>query len=468
MDFLLIAFLTLLNGVFAMSEMALSSSRKPRLAAMAELGDKGAESALGLLGNPTQFLSSVQVGITSIGMINGIIGEAAFSGGLSIWIEGFGVSPGAANISATAVVVTAITFITIVFGELVPKRIGQLYPESVARLVARPMMWVATAAKPFVSLLAMSTHAILKLLRVDITGNRAVTEEEITASLEEGVDAGLIELHEHQMVQNVFLLDDRLLTSLMLPRSDIEWLNASDTVAQAIDKAGKTGHSWYPVCRGGLDNVVGVVNVALLLSLRGQTQPPGPITEGDGSASSPSATNPTTPITPTTRAALIADRIDAHIVPAVFVPETITGMELLEQFRTRSTRMVFVVDEYGVVQGLMTPMDMLEAITGELQPGAQVDAWAIKRDDGSWLIDGVMPVSELKVRLTIKELPDEDRGRYNTVAGLLQSVSGRLLTTGEKVDCAGWRFEVVDIDGRRIDKVLAQAIEPTSAKSDQK
>lgn len=462
MDFLLIAFLTLLNGVFAMSEMALSSSRKARLAAMAELGDKGAESALGLLGNPTQFLSSVQVGITSIGMINGIIGEAAFSGGLSIWIEGFGVSPGAANISATAVVVTAITFITIVFGELVPKRIGQLYPESVARLVARPMMWVATAAKPFVSLLAMSTHAILKLLRVNTTGNRAVTEEEITASLEEGVDAGLIELHEHQMVQNVFLLDDRLLTSLMLPRSDIEWLNASDTVAQAIDKAGETGHSWYPVCRGGLDNVVGVVNVALLLSLRGQTQSPGPIAEGDDSAFSPSVT------TPTTRAALIADRIDAHTVPAVFVPETITGMELLEQFRARSTRMVFVVDEYGVVQGLMTPMDMLEAITGELQPGAQVDAWAIKRDDGSWLIDGVMPVSELKVRLTIKELPDEDRGRYNTVAGLLQSVSGRLLMTGEKVDCAGWRFEVVDIDGRRIDKVLAQAIEPTSGKNGQK
>lgn len=445
MDFILIAFLTLLNGVFAMSEMALAASRKARLSAMAESGDKGASAALGLLDNPTQFLSSVQVGITSIGMLNGIIGEAAFSDDLSAWLQGFHIAPRAADISATAIVVTVITFITIVFGELVPKRIGQLYPEPVARLVSRPMMWVASIAKPFVRLLSMSTHATLKLLRIDNAAGRAVTEEEIAASLEEGVDAGLIEEHEHQMVQNVFLLDDRLLTSLMLPRSDIEWLDASDTVAQAIDKAGATGHSWYPVCRGSLDDVIGVVNVAKLLALRGQIQ----------SLPSAASHNGATPS--------VADRIDAYAVPAVFVPETLTGMELLEQFRARSTRIVFVVDEYGVVQGLMTPMDMLEAITGELQPGAQVDAWAVEREDGSWLIDGVMPVSELKARLDIKELPAEDKGRYNTVAGLLQSVSGRLLETGEYVDCVGWRFEVLDLDGRRIDKVLASPVGEQSA-----
>ena len=425
MDFLLIAFLTLLNGVFAMSEMALSSSRKARLAAMAESGDKGAQAALGLLDNPTQFLSSVQVGITSIGMLNGIIGEAAFSGELSVLFQGWGMPLRAAEISATALVVAIITYITIVFGELVPKRIGQLYPETAARLVARPMMWVASVAKPFVKLLSFSTQAVLKLLRIDNSAGRAVTEEEITASLEEGVDAGLIEEHEHQMVQNVFLLDDRLLTSLMLPRSDIEWLDAADTVQQAIEKAGATGHSWYPVCRGSLDDVVGVVNVAKLLALRGAAAQPGD------------------------------ERIGAHAVAAVFVPETLTGMELLEQFRAKSTRMVFVVDEYGVVQGLVTPLDMLEAITGELQPGAQIDAWATQRADGSWLIDGVMPVSELKARLDIKELPEEDKGRYNTVAGLLQSVSGRLLKTTDKVECAGWVFEVVDLDGKRIDKVLA-------------
>jgi putative hemolysin len=443
MDFLLIAFLTLLNGVFAMSEMALASSRKARLTAMGESGDKGAQAALGLLDNPTQFLSSVQVGITSIGMLNGIIGEAAFSDGLAAWIQTFGAPQRASQITATALVVTVITFITIVFGELVPKRIGQLYPETVARLVSRPMMWVATGFKPFVRLLSISTLAVLKLLRIDNTAGRAVTEEEIAASLEEGVDAGLIEEHEHQMVQNVFLLDDRLLTSLMLPRSDIEWLDASDTVAQAIAKAGATGHSWYPVCRGSLDDVVGVVNVAKLLALRGQIQP---APSGEGPSQGPGAVPS------------VADRIGAYAVPAVFVPETLTGMELLEQFRARSTRMVFVVDEYGVVQGLMTPMDMLEAITGELQPGAQVDAWATEREDGSWLIDGVMPVAELKARLDIKELPDEGKGRYNTVAGLLQSVSGRLLKTAEVVECAGWRFEVLDLDGKRIDKVLASAL----------
>ena len=428
MDFLLIAFLTLLNAVFAMSEMALSSSRKARLAAMAESGDNGAKAALGLLDNPTQFLSSVQVGITSIGMLNGIIGEAAFSGGLSTLLQGWGLPLRASELTATGLVVAIITYITIVFGELVPKRIGQLYPETAARLVAQPMMWVASAAKPFVALLSLSTQGVLKLLRIDNSAGRSVTEEEITASLEEGVDAGLIEEHEHQMVQNVFLLDDRLLTSLVLPRSDIEWLDSADTVLQAIEKAAITGHSWYPVCRGSLDDVVGVVSVAKLLAVRATA---GPASD---------------------------ERIGAHAAAAVFVPETLTGMELLEQFRAKSTRMVFVVDEYGVVQGLVTPLDMLEAITGELQPGAQIDAWATQRADGSWLVDGVMPVSELKARLDIKELPDEDKGRYNTVAGLLQSVSGRLLQTTDKVECAGWLFEVVDLDGKRIDKVLASFI----------
>ena len=439
MDFFLIVFLTLLNGVFSMSELALASSRKARLNAMAQEGDKGSRAALDLLNNPTQFLSSVQVGITSIGMLNGIIGEAAFSDDVSMWLQTFGVTIRAADISATAIVVTVITYVTIVFGELVPKRIGQLYPETVARLVSRPMIWVAAGAKPFVSLLSLSTHVVLKLLRVDNSAGRAVTEEEIAASLEEGVDAGLIEAHEHQMVQNVFLLDDRLLTSLMLPRAGIEWLDASDSVAEAIDKAGTTGHSWYPVCRGSLDDVMGVVNVAKLLALRGQIQATSFDPLGD--------TIPT-----------VDDRIGAYAVPAVFVPETLTGMELLEQFRARSTRILLVVDEYGVVQGLMTPMDMLEAITGELQTGTTQNAWATRREDGSWLIDGLMPVPELKARLDIRELPDEDRGRYNTVAGLLQSVSGHLPSIGERIACAGWQFEIIDLDGKRIDKLMVTQI----------
>ncbi len=425
MDFLLIALLTLLNGVFAMSELALASSRKARLAAMAESGDKGAQSALALLDNPTQFLSSVQVGITSIGMLNGIIGEAAFSDDLARWFLTLGVTERAASISATALVVTIITFITIVFGELVPKRIGQLYPEVVARLVSRPMTWVARIAKPFVRLLSFSTQAVLRLLRVNNDAGRAVTEEEIAASLDEGRDAGVIEHQEHRMVQNVFSLDDRPLTSLMVPRSDVQWLEASHSVARCLEllgaHAGQGTHSWYPVCRSSLDDVVGVISVARLLELGVQASEP----------------------------------IERHAQPATFLPETLSGMELLEQFRARSGRMVFVVDEYGVVQGLMTPRDLLEAITGELQPGAAADAWAVQREDGSWLLDGLMPMAELKSRLEIRELPDEEKGRYNTLAGLLMSVSGKLPQTGARIGCEGWIFEVVDLDGKRIDKVLA-------------
>ncbi|WP_300715791.1 hemolysin family protein [Hydrogenophaga sp.] len=421
MDTLLIVFLTLLNGAFAMSELALASSRKARLAAMAEAGDKGSITALKLLENPTQFLSSVQVGITSIGMLNGIVGEAAFSGDLGLWMESKGLTEATANVLSTAIVVVVITFITIVFGELVPKRIGQLYPEAVARWVSRPMTFVATAAKPFVWLLTQTTQWMLKLLRIDTNAVQHVTEEEINASLEEGVDAGIIEEHEHQMVRNVFLLDDRQLTSIMVPRSEIEWLDAQDSIDVAVQRAWTTGHSWYPVCRGGLDDVVGVIHLPRMLALQA---------EGNN------------------------ETLMRHVQPAVFVPETLSGMELLEQFRERATRMVFVVDEYGVVQGLLTPLDMLEAITGELSPHAAVDAWATQREDGAWLIDGAMPVTELKSRLDIEVLPDEDKGRYNTVAGLMQTVAGDLLAQADSVECAGWRFEVLVLDGRRIDQVL--------------
>jgi putative hemolysin len=409
-----------------MSEMALSTSRRARLAALAETGDAGAAAALKLMEDPTQFLSSVQIGITSIGMLSGIVGEAAFAEPLSLQMQAWGLGAGTASIASTAVVVSCITFFTIIFGELVPKRIGQLYPEPVARFVARPMRGLATGAKPFVLLLSGATAATLKLLRIDSNAARVVTEEEISASLEEGVDAGVIEMHEHQMVRNVFHLDDRRLASLMIPRADIEWLDASWSVAQSLEKVSAAGalnlvHSWYPVCRSSLDDVVGVISVAHLLRL-------GPAHEGS---------------------------IEQAAQPAVFVPETLTGMELLEQFRSHAGRLVFVVDEYGVVQGLMTPRDLLEAITGELQVATHDEAWARERPDGVWELDGLMPVSELRARLGIRELPEEDRGRYNTVAGLLMFVSGQLPEVGERIDCAGWCFEVAALEGKRIDRVLA-------------
>jgi len=426
MELALLFFLTLLNGCFAMSEMALAASRKARLQVMAETGDVGAQTAIELHDNPTQFLSTVQIGITSTGVLNGIVGDAAFSEPLAHWLQAqFALHERAAAISATGIVVLIITFVTIIFGELVPKRVGQLYPEAVARLVSQPMKWLSRMAKPFVRLLAATTVAILKLLGIKDNGNRSVTEEEIAAQLEEGLDAGVIEAHEHQMVRNVFRLDERQIGSMMIPRSDIAWLNIDAPMADNLATIAEHGYSRYPVCRGGLDDVVGVATAQQLLHQLTQHQ---------------------------------ANDLSEGLMPAVFVPETLSGMELLEHFRVSDTQMVFVVDEYGEVQGVITLRDVLEAITGEFTPTEASDAWAIQREDGSWLIDGLIPVPELKDRLEMKALPDEDRGRYNTLAGMVMLLLGRLPETTDTVDWDGWRFEVVDMDGKRIDKILAARI----------
>lgn len=423
MDLALLIFLIVLNGLFAMSEMALASSRKARLQVMAETGDDGARVAMDLQDDPNKYLSTVQIGITSIGVLNGIVGEAAFSAPLAQLLQSYFVIPdGAASITSTAIVVVLITFMTIIFGELVPKRVGQMYPESVARLVAVPMRWLSQLTKPFVKLLTFCTEATLKLLGIKDNGIRSVTEAEIAASLEEGLDAGVIEAHEHQMVRNVFRLDDRQIGSMMIPRSDMAWLNLEAPLADNLAIIKEHGHSRYPVCRGGLDDVVGVITAQELLQQFASTQ--------------------------------TAD-VEQGMMPAVFVPETLSGMELLEHFRALSSQMVFVVDEYGEVQGVITLRDVLEAITGEFTTDEPEDAWAVQREDGSWLVDGLIPVPELKDRLELKALPDEDRGRYNTLAGMVMMLLGRLPQTTDRVEWDGWRFEVVDMDGKRIDKVLA-------------
>lgn len=423
MELSLLLFLVLLNALFAMSEMALAASRKARLQVMAETGDDGAQAAMNLHDNPTTYLSTVQIGITSIGVLNGIVGDAAFSAPLGEWLVGeTGLSEDVAEILSTALVVVIITFITIIFGELVPKRIGQMYPEPVARVVARPMAWLSRLTRPFVVLLTVCTEATLRVMGVKDNGNRSVTEEEIAASLEEGLDAGVIEAHEHQMVRNVFRLDDRQVGSMMIPRSDMAWLNLEDSLEDNLAVIRTHGHSRYPVCRGGLDDVVGVITAQQLLNQFATTQ--------------------------------TAD-LSQGLQAAVFVPETLSGMELLDHFRASSSQMVFVVDEYGEVQGVITLRDVLEAITGEFTTPLDDDAWAVQREDGSWLMDGLIPIPELKDRLELKDLPDEDRGRYNTLAGLIMMLLGRLPKTADHVDWDGWRFEVMDMDGKRIDKVLA-------------
>jgi putative hemolysin len=426
MDVVLLGFLILLNGMFAMSEMALTASRKARLQVMLEAGEPGVEAAMALHDNPTKFLSTVQIGITSIGILNGIVGEAAFAEPLASWLQrAFEVPARAAALSATGLVVLIITVLTIIFGELVPKRVGQLYPETAARLVATPMMWLSTATRPLVALLSMSTVAVLRLFGVRGGPGRSVTEEEIAASLEEGLDAGVIEHQEHQMVRNVFRLDDRQIGSMMMPRTEIAWVDVNAPLADTLALMADNLHTRYPVCRGGLSEVLGVVSAQSLLPALARGEEPD---------------------------------LAAVLTPPVFVPETLSGMELLEQFRVSSAELVFVVDEYGEVQGVITVRDVLEAITGEFSVAADEDAWAVERANGSWLLDGLIPVPELKDRLGLKELPEEDRGRYNTLAGMIMLLLGRLPHTSDRVDWNGWRFEVVDMDGKRVDKVLVVPI----------
>lgn len=422
MNLLFILLLTLLNGVFAMSEMALAASRKERLEALS-VDNAGAPAALALIEHPTNFLSTVQIGITLIGLLNGIVGDSAFSPVVTDWLLAFGVPEKAAAFSATALVVASITFITLIFGELVPKRIGQIYPEPIAAFVARPMRFLATVTRPFVLLLSGTTQAVLRLLPIDTQAVRKVTEAEIAASLEEGVDAGLIEEQEHRMLRNVFKLDERELSSFMVPRSDVVWLNARSTVAEALQQLRSEQthiHSWYPVCKGSLDEVVGMVSTSKLLLLGDTDQLLGDIAE-----------------------------------PASFVPETISGLELLEQFQDNVQRMVFVVDEYGELQGIMAPRDLLEAITGELHSHLATESWGSQQADGSWLFDAMIPINELKNKLHIEEeLPGEDQ-YYNTLAGLLMYISGDLPSVGQTAHCAQWQFEIMSVEGRRADCVRA-------------
>ena len=427
MNLLLILLLTLLNGLFAMSEMALAASRKARLDALAAAQKPGASAALALMEHPTNFLSTVQVGITSIGLLNGIVGDSAFSPIVARWLLLAGAPERVAHFSATALVVTGITFITLIFGELVPKRIGQIYPEQIAAFMARPMTWLSRAARPFVLLLSNTTHAVLRLLPFDTQSTRSVTQEEIAASLVEGVDAGLIEEHEHRMVRNVFKLDERALSSIMVPRNEVVWLDAHTTVAQALHKlsAGDMrAHSWYPVCKGSLDEVVGIVGISQLLLPQHAAQ-----------------------------------TLEDVAQSASFVPETISGMELLEQFRGHAHRLVFVVDEYGEVQGILTPHDLLEAITGELHAHTAQEAWGTRQENGSWLLDGMIPVNELKNKLDMEEsLPEEENNHYNTLAGLLMFVSGELPFVGQETHCAGWRFVIQTLDGKRAEWVQASRL----------
>lgn len=425
MELILLVTLILLNGIFAMSEIALVTARRTRLARLAEEGDGAAAAAVKLHDDPTRFLSTVQIGITSIGILSGIVGEAVFAAPLATKLNALGLDAEVSMILATVVVVVTITYFSIVIGELVPKRVGQTHPEGIACLVARPMQALALLTRPFVRLLSFSTDTILRLIGLRPQEAQGVTEEEIHAMLEEGSESGVIEQQERDMVRNVFRLDDRQVGSLMIPRADIVYLDINLPLDENLRTVADSDHSRFLVCRGGLHEVLGAISAKQLFN---QSLKKGTVD------------------------------LRALLQPAVFVPETLTGMDLLEHFRASGTQMVVVVDEYGEVQGLVTLQDVLEAVTGEFKPRSQEDAWAVQREDGSWLLDGLIPIPELKDKLELKAVPEEDKGRYHTLSGLVMWLLGRLPQTGDRGEWEGWRFEVVDLDGKRVDKVLASRL----------
>ncbi|MEC5386887.1 hemolysin family protein [Uliginosibacterium sp. H3] len=425
MEVAILLVLILLNGAFAMSEIALVTARRARLQKFIEDGDVGAIAAAKLGEDPTRFLSTVQIGITSIGVLNGIVGEAAFAQPFAQWLEHMGLQAPASAYVATVLVVLTITFISIVLGELVPKRLGQLQPETIARLVSRPMNLLAVVTKPFVQLLTGSTLLILRLLGVNNVGNNTVTEEEIHAMLAEGSSSGVIEHQEHAMVRNVFRLDERQITSLMVPRSDITYLDIERPWDENLQLIEQSERSRFPVVRGGLDNILGVVNAKQLFAA-------------------------------TVRGGI--PDLSQSLQQPVFVPESLTGMELLQNIRSSGVQLAFIIDEYGEVQGIVTLKDIMEAITGEFKTRHAQDGWAVQREDGSLLLDGLIPVPELKDRLELRNVPEEEKERYQTLSGMMMLMLGRIPRTADKVEWDGWSFEIVDMDGKRIDKVLAVKI----------
>ena len=432
MDVAILLALIALNALFAMAEVALLTAKRSKLQRMVDAGDRQAAAALELGEDPNRFLSTVQIGITTIGILNGVVAESALSAPVAIWLEGLGVAHYTSGWLASTLIVVIITYLSIVFGELVPKRIGQTNPEPIARIVAKPMLTLALVARPLVKLLSGSTQLLLRAVGIRHAGAPVVTEEEIHALLEEGSDAGVIEENERQMVRNVFRLDDRQITSLMVPRGDIIALDLEEPLNENLQRIQASEHSRFPVCKGGFDEVVGIINAKVLLAqtLRGETPD-----------------------------------FKTDLQPAVFVPESLTGMELLEHFKSSGVQMAFVIDEYGEIQGLITLQDLIEAIAGEFKPDDHEDAWAIQRQDGTWLLDGIIPVPELKDTLGLEAVPEEDKGRYNTLSGMLMLLMGRIPSAGEAVEWEHWRFEVVDMDGKRIDKVMAsrQTEDPEAA-----
>jgi putative hemolysin len=421
LEILIILLLVLLNGAFAMSELAIVSSRRSRLMAMQKRGVRGADTALALADDPKRFLPTVQVGITMVGIIAGAFGGARLSGTVAHALEMLPFPVPFVQEVSFALVVLVITYLSLILGELVPKQLALRDPEKIAILVARPLALLARITAPMVWLLGASSALVLRFFGPAPTSDQSVTEEEVKAVVAEGAEAGALETEERHMIERVLRLGDKPVRALMTPRNDIAWLDRNEPLENLPERLRASHVTRFIVADGRVDNVVGVVAAKDLLD---QLLAGGPMS------------------------------LDAALRQPMVLPDTLTALDALERLRGDPLGMALVLDEYGSFEGMVTASDLLEAIIGELGPSeAMPSEAAVLRFDGSLLLDGSMPSDELRARLDLPEMPGA--GTYHTVAGLMLALLQRVPREGDRIVWAGWRFEVVDMDGRRVDKVLA-------------
>jgi putative hemolysin len=425
---LFIILLVVANGIFAMSELAIISARKVRLEQWAKEGNANARSALRLISSPNNFLSTTQIGITLIGILSGALGGTTVAKGLKESLDTIAaLKPYSESLSFT-IVVGAITYLSLVIGELVPKRLAMSNAEKIACAVAPSMRFLANIGTPIIYLLSTSTEVLLGLLGIQANEESQVTEEEIKVMIAQGAESGMFEEAEHDMVERVFRLGDRPIKSLMTPRTEIDWLDVDAPFEETQREVLESGHSRFPVGRENLDDCVGIIEIKAFLnaSLHG------------------------TPI----------DLVKASS-PPLYVAETASALSVLEQFKQSGDRVAMVTDEYGGVEGLVTLTDLLEAIVGDLPSNdRQGDPDSIQREDGSWLIDGMISSDRLKEILEVEELPSEKDHNYHTLGGLMMTYLRHIPMVGEHFTWERMRFEVVDMDGNRVDKVLVNVSPP--------
>ena len=427
MDIVLLIFLILLNGVLAMSEIAVVSSRKSRLQKLADDGSPGAKTALRLNEEPSSFLSTVQVGITTVGILSGAIGENALAEPLANWLSALPFMQPYAHGIALSLVVIALTYFSVVVGELVPKRLGLLAPETVAAIIASPMTLLSRVTRPLVWLLSSSSTMILKLIGARKSSEAPVSDDEINVLMEQGAEAGVFHESEQAIVSNVLRLDEQRIGAIMTHRNDIYVLDLDAPEEEIRNCLSESPYTRIVVCRDGLDHVIGILRTADLLKL-----------------------------------ALTGEALDIerYLRPPLFVPEGVTTTHLLESFRKARQQCALIVDEYGELQGLVTLTDVLTSIVGDIPSSDPSEAEdIISREDGSWLIDGSVPIERLKLAVDIEDdLPGEDENAYNTLGGLIMCVLGRIPVVPDSFEVAGFRFEVVDMDKNRVDKVLVSRL----------